>query len=433
MNQMDSEYKKTVLRNGIRVITETIPHVRSISIGAWFTVGSRDETVQNNGISHYVEHMMFKGTKTRKAYEIASSLESVGGQLNAFTSKELTCYYAHMLDEHLPIAIEVIADILTSSIFDETEMQKEKQVILEEINNLEETPEEMIHELFLGDLFPKHPLGFSTIGTRDNVLRFDRNTILNYVSENYTTERLVIAAAGNVNHSELVKLVEKHFQNLQNSGYRNYLPASKPVQGKRIVENGGIQAHLCLGTQSYAYKNPKKFGLLVLNTLLGSGMSSRLFQNIREKYGLAYSIYSYIDFFQDTGLFSVYIGTDKDKIDDSIDLINKELKALMKDSVPDDELQRTKSQLKGNLMLGLESTSSRMNRLAKMEIYLQNYYSLDETLLQIESVTSRDILHIANELFEKGRIFTTVLKPKNHVATEEKADENWSAKRNQTQ
>ncbi|MFQ6112558.1 MAG: M16 family metallopeptidase [bacterium] len=414
---MESEYKKTELRNGIRVITERIPYVRSISIGVWFTVGSRDETAANNGISHYIEHMTFKGTKTRKAYEIAESLESVGGQLNAFTGKELTCYYAHILDEHLPIAIEIIADILTNSIFDETEMKKEKQVILEEINNLEETPEELVHELFVGDLFPNHSLGFSTIGTRDNVLKFDRRTLSSYLSANYTTDRLVIAAAGNVNHSRLVKLVEKNFNNLRNSGQRHYVPPSKPVQGKRIIENGGIQAHLCVGTQSYSYESPKKFGLLVLNTLLGSGMSSRLFQNIREKYGLAYSIYSYIDFLQDTGLFVVYIGTDKDKIDDSIELINQELRILMTEAVSDDELQRTKSQLKGNLMLGLESTSSRMNRLAKMEIYLQNYYTLDDTLLQIESVTSKDILNIANELFPQGRILTTVLRPKTHATS----------------
>ncbi len=419
MVQLETEYKRTELRNGIRVITERIPYVRSISIGAWFTVGSRDETVENNGISHYIEHMMFKGTKTRKAYEIAESLESVGGQLNAFTSKELTCYYAHILDEHLPIAIDVIADILTNSIFDEAEMQKEKQVILEEINNLEETPEEMIHELFLGDLFPNHPLGFSTIGTRDNVLKFDRKAILNYLSRNYTTDRLVIAAAGNVEHAQLVKMVEEHFEDFRNSGQRTYLPPSNAVHRKRIVENGGIQAHICLGTQAYPYRNPKKFGLLVLNTLLGSGMSSRLFQNIREKYGLAYSIYSYIDFLQDTGLFGVYIGTDKEKIDDSIGLIDRELQRLMKEPVSDEELQRTKSQLKGNLMLGLESTSSRMNRLAKMEIYLQNYYTLDDTLLEIESVSAKDILDIANELFNQGRIITTILKPKINTAVAE--------------
>ena len=411
MKKIPAQYKKTELKTGIRVVTEKIPYVRSISIGIWITVGSRDESVDNNGISHYIEHMMFKGTKNRQAYEIAESLESVGGHLNAFTSKELTCYYGHILDEHLPIAVEVIADILTNSIFDKSEMEKEKKVILEEINNLTDTPEELIHELFLYDLFPNHPLGLSTIGTRDNVLRFNRQTIMDYLSQNYTSERMVIAAAGNVNHQQLVKLVQQEFNNIHNSGCRNYISTSSSTQGRRIVKNGGIQSHLCLGTQSYSYKDSKKFGLLVLNTLLGSGMSSRLFQNIREKYGLAYSIFSFIDFLLDTGIFGVYIGTDKYKLDDSIDLITKELETLKKEPVSDEALQRTKSQLKGNLMLGLESTSSRMNRLAKMEVYLEKYYTLDDTLLEIERVTSKDILNIANELFDKNRIYITILEP----------------------
>jgi predicted Zn-dependent peptidase len=411
MKMILSEYNKSELENGIRIVTEKIPSVRSISIGTWITVGSRDETAENNGISHYIEHMMFKGTKTRQAYQIAESLESVGGHLNAFTSKELTCYYAHILDEHLPIAVDVIADILLNSIFDNGEMEKEKHVILEEINNLEETPEEWIHDLFLNDLFPNHPLGFSTIGTRDNVLKFNRETVIDYISKNYTSDRMVIAAAGNINHQQLVKLVEEKFNNLADSGFRDYSSPGGVSHGKRVVENGGIQAHLCLGTQSYPYVDSKKFGLLVLNTLLGSGMSSRLFQNIREKYGLAYSVYSFIDFLQDTGIFGVYIGTDKNKIDDSIELINQELDKLRKEPVSDEELQRTKSQLKGNLMLGLESTSSRMNRLAKMEIYLEKYYTLDDTLIEIERVNSKDILDIANELFDRSRISTTILKP----------------------
>lgn len=411
MKVIPFEYKKSELRNGIRIVTEKIPSVRSISIGTWITVGSRDETVENNGISHYIEHMMFKGTKNRQAYQIAESLESVGGHLNAFTSKELTCYYAHILDEHLPIAVDVIADILLNSIFDNTEMEKEKQVILEEINNLVDTPEEWIHELFLNDLFPKHPLGFSIIGTRDNVLKFDRETVLDYISKNYTSDRIIIAAAGNINHQQLVRLVEEKFNNINISGFRNYLSPGGASHGKRIIENGGIQAHVCLGTQSYSYEDSKKFGLLVLNTLLGSGMSSRLFQNIREKYGLAYSVYSFIDFLQDTGIFGVYIGTDKNKIDDSIELINQELEKLKNEPVSDEELQRTKSQLKGNLMLGLESTSSRMNRLAKMEIYLEKYYTLDDTLIEIEQVNFKDILNIANELFDTSRINTTILKP----------------------
>ncbi|MFQ5752406.1 MAG: M16 family metallopeptidase [bacterium] len=414
-----AEFKKSVLNSGIRVVTERIPHVRSISLGAWFLVGSRDETEKNNGLSHYIEHMMFKGTTNRKAFAIAESLESVGGHLNAFTGKEITCYYAHILDEHLPIAVEIISDILINSVFDQHEMQKEKQVILEELNTLEETPEELIHELFLNDLFPDNPLGFSTIGKRENIVNFKRQNILDYLTAKYTSERMVIAASGNVAHEEFVKLVEKKFENFNHSGQSKYLPPSKPRHGVNIIENGAIQAHVCLGTQSYSYRDKKKFGLLVLNTLLGTGMSSRLFQNIREKYGLAYSIYSYIDFLVDVGLFGIYIGTDKHKIDSSIELINKELKKLMQIPVSTEDLQRTKSQLKGNLMLGLESTLSRMNRLAKMELYLQNYFTLDDTLNEIEKVTKEDILSIANELFEQNRMYITVLKPKINALKEE--------------
>ena len=408
---VSAEFKKSVLGSGIRLVTERIPHVRSVSIGAWLNVGSRDEVPENNGVSHFIEHLLFKGTKNRTAAEIAESLESVGGHLNAFTSKELTCYYAHILDEHLSTSVEVIADILCNALFEASEMEKEKQVIVEELNTMEETPEELIHEYFLDDVFPNHPLGLSIIGKRENITTFSRQKVLDYLSDNYTTDRLVIAAAGNVDHDELAKLVEKNFENFGNKGHQNYEPPRGPRHGKNVIENGAIQAHICLGTHAYSYQNPKKFGLLVLNTLLGSGMSSRLFQNIREKHGIAYSVYSFIDFLFDTGLFGVYIGTDKYKIDDSIELINKELDQLMKHPISDSELDRTKSQLKGNLMLGLESTSSRMNRLAKMEIYLEKHFTLDDTLNEIAKVSKEDILDIANELFKRDRIYTTILKP----------------------
>jgi len=406
-----AEFKKSVLNNGIRLVTERIPYVRSISLGAWLNVGSRDEVPDNNGISHYIEHLLFKGTKNRTAAEIAESLESVGGHLNAFTGKELTCYYAHVLDEHLSKSVEVIGDILSNALFESSEMEKEKKVILEELNTIEETPEELIHEYFLDDVFPSHPLGLSVIGKRENIANFSRQNVLNYLSHNYTVDRLVVAAAGNVDHDELARLVEKNFENLGKKGRQNYKPPKGPRHGKHVMENGAIQAHICLGTHAYSYRNPKKFGLLVLNTLLGSGMSSRLFQNIREKHGIAYSVYSFIDFLYDTGLFGIYIGTDKHKVDDSIDLINRELEQLMKQPISDAELDRTKSQLKGNLMLGLESTSSRMNRLAKMELYLEKHFTLDDTLNEIAKVSKEDISDIANELFTSDRIYTTILKP----------------------
>jgi predicted Zn-dependent peptidase len=408
----NSIYHKSVLDNGIRVVTERIPYVRSVSLGMWLTVGSRDEDAGNNGISHFIEHMLFKGTATRSAADIAESLESVGGHLNAFTSKELTCYYAHILDEHLPLAVDVLSDIILNSVFDDEEVEKERLVILEELSSIEETPEELIHEHFMADLFPGNPLGFSIIGNRQTITSFDRTSALTYLSKHYLGQRLVVAATGNVDHCALVNQIEACFPSGSTDSNRSL---AKPVSAsmvENIIENGAIQAHVCLGTHAYPYANDKKFPLLVLNTLLGAGMSSRLFQTVREKHGLAYSIYSFIEFLEDTGLIGIYAGTDKAKIDDAVELIVSELKTLSTGEISDKELERTKSQLKGNLMLGLESTASRMNRLAKMEIYLNAYFTLDSTIEGIDRVTSPDVLAVASELFQPDRLCTTILKPK---------------------
>jgi len=409
---VDSIYGKTILDTGIRVVTEKIPHLRSVAIGVWILAGTRQEEETTNGIAHFLEHMVFKGTKKRNAYQIAESLESVGGHLNAFTAKEFTCFYAHILDENLPEAIEVLSDILINPTLREQDLDKERNVILEEIRNLEDTPDELIHEYFAKDLFHPHPLGFSTLGTKENVSNFSRKDLLNFMQTNYTSGRVIIAAAGNVDHQKLVDLVKKYFRfpTSPTSAKDDQLP---PEKGKNtVIESDISQAHICLGTRGYSYGNPKKIPLFVLNAILGAGMSSRLFQNIREKYGFAYSVYSFMDFFADTGVFGIYIGIEKDKIDPSIELIHRELEKLKRQRVREDELDRKKSQLKGNLMLGLESTSNRMTRLAKMEIYLQKFYTLDDTLKQIDKVTATDILEIANELFVKEKIYTTILKPR---------------------
>lgn len=430
----NSLYQKSVLPNGIRVVTERIPHVRSVAIGVWLTVGSRNESLETNGISHYIEHMFFKGTEERKAHEIAESLESVGGHLNAFTGKELTCYYAHVLDEHLPIAMDVISDILLNSVFDENEMEKEKQVIIEEINTLEDTPEELIHDIFNHRLYPDHPLGFSVIGSRQNVLSFKRQDLLRHIDKNYTADRVVIAAAGNVDHATLVRETEHRFVAMGKSHNSPYTAPPPAVAGRYETDSEGIQAHICLGTHAYPYPNRKKFPLLILNTLLGAGMSSRLFQNIRERYGLAYSVYSFIDMLSDTGVFGVYTGTDKSNVDASIDLIGKELERFRQEPVSEAEMSRTKSQLKGNLMLGLESTSSRMSRLAKMEIYLNRYYNLDDTLKDIEQVTFDEVLEVARELFQPERICTTILKPTSDSRSQNGGFyDSWHTQRNQAQ
>jgi len=412
MRLNDSSYNKTVLDSGIRVISEKIPHVRSVSIGAWIIAGSRYENAHINGISHFIEHMMFKGTSSRNAAEIAQSLESVGGHLNAFTGKEQTCYFAHILDEHIEIAVDVISDILSDSIFEPAEMSKEKNVILEELRAIEETPEEMIFDLFWRDVFDD-PLGLSIIGSEKTINRIAREHVFDYIARNYTSNRIVIAASGNVEHENLVNLVHSRFTQIPQAGTNGLTPSNIKTKTKNIIENGTLQSHICIGTPALPYKHREKFALLVLNTLLGGGMSSRLFQNIREKHALAYSIYSFLDFLFDTGLVGVYIGTDLQNIDPALELINQELKKLRTQSVGREELDRTKSQLKGNIMLGLENTSSRMSRLAKMEIYLEDYYTLDSTLAEIEKVTSDDILAIATKLLNEDSIFTTILKPQN--------------------
>ncbi len=407
----DSSYRKTVLDSGVRVISEKIPYVRSVSIGAWITVGSRDENAKINGISHFIEHMMFKGTSSRNAAEIAQSLESVGGHLNAFTGKEQTCYYAHILDEHLEIAVDVIADFLSDSIFDPVEMAKEKKVILEELRAIEETPEELVFDLFWRDIFDD-PLGLSIIGNQKTINQFSQDNILDYISHNYSSNRIVVAASGNVDHETLVNLVRNKFEKMPKSVANNPVQSNIKKPARNVIEDGSLQSHICIGTPGLPYVHKEKFSLLILNTLLGGGMSSRLFQNIREKHGLAYSIYSFLDFLFDTGILGVYVGTDLQNIDPALELINQELNKLRTQKVRRDELDRIKAQLKGNIMLGLESTSSRMSRLAKMEIYLEDYHTLDSTLAEIEKVTSEDILTVATRLLNEDNIFTTILKPK---------------------
>ncbi len=414
-----TQHQKTILPNGVRVVTERIPHVRSISLGLWIEVGTRDELPEENGISHFIEHMMFKGTARRSSKEIAESLEAVGGHLNAFTGKEVTCYYAHLLDEHLPIAIDVLSDVLTASIFDPEEMNKERGVIIEEINAVDDTPEDLIHELFFNDLYPDHALGTSTLGTRETVTSFTREQLLSFTQRHYTRNRIVVSAAGNIEHEALLKLLAGRLDILPSNGPRKMITPTAARSTGTVKEDVGAQTHICLGTRALRFDDTRKFNFLVMNTLLGGGMSSRLFQNIREKHGLAYSIYSFHDFMYDTGVFGTYIGTDPEREEQAVKLLKQELSLLREEKVAADELERTKNQLKGSLLLGLESTSSRMNRLANMEIYLGRYYSLDEVVEGIEQVSAEEMQTLAQNLFEEEQQTLTVIRP----SAEEQAEE----------
>ncbi|MCG3117974.1 MAG: putative zinc protease [bacterium] len=411
-NSIDNSlHQKTVLPGGLRVVSEYIPHVRSVSLGVWVQNGTRDERPAENGISHFLEHMMFKGTKRRKASDIAESIEAVGGHLNAFTGKELTCYYAHVLDENLALAVDVLADMLAGSVFDADEMVKEKSVVIEEINSVEDTPEDLVQDFFMRDLFPEHALGYSTLGTRASVSAFEREQLFDYIARHYTQNRLLVAAAGNIQHADLVAEVGERLSLLPPNGARVVTAPSVQSIPSSVTEDDCSQTHICLGTWALRFDDPRKFILLVLNTLLGGGMSSRLFQTIREQHGLAYSVFSFHDFMLDTGMFGVYLGTDPERAEQATALLRQELRKLRDDQVAAAELQRTISQLKGSLMLGLESTSSRMSRLAKMEIYLGEYVTLDEVCAGIENVTAGQIQQLAQELFADERMTSTIIRP----------------------
>jgi predicted Zn-dependent peptidase len=406
------KYNKTVLSNGIRVVSERIPFTNSVCAGVWVRVGSRYENSKNNGISHFIEHMVFKGSKNRTAFEIAKSIESVGGSINAFTGRELTCYFAHVLSKDLPLALEILSDITGNPLFEPSDVNNEKNVILEEINSIDDTPEELIFEHFQKNLFYKHPLGFSVIGNSENVKRFDNTIIRDFWEKNYTSEKIFVAVSGDVEHKRLIELIEKNFSfsrgkgKLNNSGKIHY-----NEQKKTIIEKNILQAHICIGNIGVSYREREKYPLMILTTILGGGMSSRLFQTVREKYGLAYSVYSFAEFLFDSGVFGVYAGTDKNKVERTIELIKKEFKKMCGKKISNKEMNRVKSQLTGNLILGLESVTSRMTRLAKMEVYLGRYFTLDEVLKDINSVNTEDVLEMSNKILNEDDLQITILKP----------------------
>lgn len=410
----NSLYRKTILDNGLRVVTETIPHVRSVSIGVWANVGSRDEEASSNGISHFLEHMVFKGTKNRSVRDIAQSLESLGGYLNAFTTKEQTCFYARVLDEHVDTAMDVLADIILNPTFRKEELEKEKLVVIEELKNAEDDPEDIIHDYFEKALFPTHTLGNPIIGTEDNLRRFRRDDLRAHIATHYQPSQMVVSAAGSIDHDRLVKLVDTQFRSLRVNGHRSKRTAGPLHAEKRNfqeIPRPISQAHICLGTVSYGIRHKNRYALLVLNALLGEGMSSRLYQRIREKHGLAYSVYSYVTMLSDTGIFGIYLGTDKKNIESAVGLVQTELEKLKDKPVPRAEIDRTKSQIKGTLMLGLENMSSRMIRLGSGELYLESYVPLDTILKRIEDVSAESIQDVGSEVFDQSQFSTVIIRP----------------------
>jgi predicted Zn-dependent peptidase len=400
----------TTLSNGVRVITEAMPHVRSVAVGVWIGSGSRRETPDRNGISHFIEHMLFKGTTRRSAEDIARSVDSIGGNLDAFTAKELVCFNTKVLDQHLSLAFDVLADLVLHPLFREEDIEKEKGVILEEIKMEADSPDYLVHEIFSANFWKDHPLGKPILGTRETVKKFDRNAVLEYYSAAYVPSSVIVTAAGNLTHERLVALVREHFE--AGKPAAQLPPELPPTTHARIAlrsKKSLEQVHLCLGVPSYPLPHQERFACYVLNTLLGGGMSSRLFQNIRERQGLAYAVFSELNPYRDTGCLSIYAGTSLESARQVVESILKEFRQLKESPVGEEELRRAKDHLKGSLMLSLESTASRMSNLARQEMYFGRFFTLDELVESIESVTAEDVQRIAVTFFDPKQIALTIL------------------------
>ena len=383
--------------------------VRSISIGVWLTRGSRHETAERGGIAHFVEHMLFKGTTSRSAEDIAQAIDSIGGQLDAFTAKEYASYYIKVLDEHLPLAIDILSDIVRNPAFSADDLEREKKVVVEEIKMVEDTPDDLVHELFTQGFWENHALGRPILGTRETVESFNADLLRTYFTNAYTAPNLIISAAGNLEHAHVRELIEQKFGSLTQTG-EPYTEDAPRVVPKTLIRNKELeQSHLCLGVSSYPQKHDDRYSSYVLNTLLGGSMSSRLFQNVREKRGLAYAVFSGLSAYRDAGSFTIYAGCSNEAVGEVIDLCVEELRLVKSAPVPDAELQRSKDHLKGSLMLSLENTASRMSHLARQEIYFDRQFGLDETLVGIERVTREDVQRVAADLFGNGLLSATVL------------------------
>ena len=398
-----------VLDNGLRILTEQMTQVRSVSIGVWLTRGSRHETAERGGIAHFVEHMLFKGTATRSAEDIAQAIDSIGGQLDAFTAKEYASYYIKVIDEHLPLALDVLSDIVRNPAFASDDVEREKKVVVEEIKMVEDTPDDLVHELFTQGFWEDHPLGRPILGTRETVESFTAELLQDYFRNAYAPENLIVSAVGNLDHARLRDLVAQKFGDLAAVGASAHEQAPV-VFPKILIRNKELeQSHICLGASSYRQDHEDRYATYVLNTLLGGSMSSRLFQNVREKRGLAYAVFSGLSAYRDAGSFTIYAGCSNEAVGEVVDLVVEELRGVKRAAVPAAELQRAKDHLKGSLMLSLENTASRMSHLALQAIYFDRLLDLDDTLEGVDRVTADDVQRVAADLFRSGSLSLTVL------------------------
>jgi predicted Zn-dependent peptidase len=400
---------RDTLDNGLRLLTESIPHVRSVSLGVWLTRGSRQEGPEWPGIAHFVEHMLFKGSDTRSAEAIAQAVDSIGGQMDASTGKENANYSIKVLDEQLPVAVDILSDVVLHPRFAADDVEREKNVVLEEIKMVEDTPDDLVHELFLQRFWGEHPLGLPILGTRDSIEALTAEALRGYFDSTYTASNLIVAAAGNLEHARVRELIDQAFGATPRGGSH---PADLPPTNHSliIIRNKDLeQSHICLGTGAYPQDHPERYAALVLNTVMGGSMSSRLFQNVREKRGLAYSVGSGLSAFHDAGLLSIYAGCSNERVGEVIDVIMNELRQMVEAPIEASELQRAKDNVKGGLLLGLESTWHRAAYLARQEIYFDRMFTIDETITRISAVTIDDVARVARDLLMRTPLSAAVL------------------------
>lgn len=408
---MPEAYRKSVLPNGMRVVTERMPHVRSVAIGIWVDTGSRNEPEELAGISHLVEHLVFKGTESRSGEEIARTMDSVGGQMDAFTAKEHTCFFVNVLDEHLPLAVDLLTDILLHPRFGAEDIEREKSVVLQEIKMVEDTPDDLVHDLFAERRWPGHPLGRPILGRGDVVQSLMPDTIRRYFQQEYCPARITVAVAGHVEHEEVLRLLAPRVDGFCGpAGARDGRPPSQRV-AVDVVDKSLEQVHVVAGFPGLHHTAPERHGLYLLNDVMGGSMSSRLFQEVRERQGLVYSIHSGTQAYHDAGVLYIYAAVESQHFAKVLRLTLREIRDLRKNGVATTELRRAKDHLKGNLMLALESTSSRMSRLAKQELYFETFFSIDEMLSAVDAVSEGQVQALIERLLDEDRLSILTLGP----------------------
>ncbi len=408
-------YEITTLENGIRVITETVNHVQFMSMGFWVGVGSRYESEKQWGITHFIEHMLFKGTEKRTADQISGAVDAVGGQLNAFTSKENTCYYIKTLTEDFPLAVDVLSDMFLNSRFDNEEIAKEREVIIEEIKMYEDTPDDQVHDLMSANLWPDHPLGRAILGTEESIAMFDHDMLKDYMKQYYTGSNIVVSVVGNISHNQVVEAIREVLGGIPKGEVNQYRIADRAKPGVNCYYKEIAQSQICVAMPGVAKEDDRLFPLSILNTYLGGGMSSRLVKKIREEEGLAYSVYSYNGSYTDTGAFVISVGTRPENCQRVIDIILEELDDVRQNGITKDELDKSFSQLKGSLYMGLETVNSRMNKLGRSMLIYDRVITPEENVDELSKVTLEDVKSLAGDMFRKENLQITVLGPVNEV------------------